>query len=42
VVQENEPPSKETLVIPSVSKDIQAALLALQPLLLAHALQPCE
>ena len=42
VVQENEPPNKEMLVIPSVSKDIQAALLTIQPLLQAHALQPCE
>ena len=42
VVQENEPPSKETLVFPSVSQDMHAALLALQPLLQAHTLQPCE
>jgi len=42
VVQENEPPSQEMLVLPSVSQDMQPALLALQPLLQAHALQPCE
>ena len=42
VVQENEPASKQMLLIPSVKKDMQAALLALQPLLQAHALQPCE
>jgi len=42
VVQENEPASKQMLLIPSVKKDMQAALLALQPLLQAHALQPCD
>jgi hypothetical protein len=42
VVQENELPSQEMLVLPSVSQDMQPALLALQPLLQAHALQPCE
>jgi hypothetical protein len=42
VVQENEPPSQEMLVLPSVSQDMHAALLALQPLLQAHTLQPCE
>jgi hypothetical protein len=42
VVQENEPPSQETLVLLSVSQEMQAALLTLQPLLQAHALQPCE
>jgi hypothetical protein len=41
-VQDNEPPVENMLVIPAVSKDMQAALLALQPLLEAHALQPCE
>jgi len=42
VVQDNEPAVENMLVIPAVSKDMQAALLALQPLLEAHALQPCE
>ena len=42
VVQENEPPSQEMLVLPSVSQDMHAALLALQPPLQAHSLQPCE
>jgi hypothetical protein len=42
VVQENEPPSQEMLVLPSVSQDMHAALLGLQPLLQAHSLQPCE
>jgi hypothetical protein len=42
VVQENEPPSQEMLILPSVSQDMHAALLALQPLLQAHTLQPCE
>ena len=42
VVQENEPPSKEMLVFPSVTKDMQPALIGLQPAIAAHALQPCE
>ena len=42
VVQENEPPEKNILVLPSVTKDMQPALIGLQPALAAHALQPCE
>jgi hypothetical protein len=42
VVQDNEPVGKSMLLIPAVSNDMQAALLALQPLLQAHPPQPCE
>jgi hypothetical protein len=42
VVPENEPPSQEMLVLPSVNQDMQAALLTIKPMLQAHALQPCD
>jgi hypothetical protein len=42
VVQDNDPTVKNMLLIPSATKEMQPALLALQPLLAAHALQPCE
>lgn len=42
VVQENDPTVKNMLVLPSVTKDLQPALMELSPLLAAHALQACE
>jgi hypothetical protein len=42
VVQENDITAKNMLVLPSVTKDLQPALMELRPLLAVHALQACD